>query len=67
MSRTSGPKVDCTCHLDATAKAELDVIVAVYRFVLFGRNSSKKAAETDGSDDAEDLNNDRTGTKVVPE
>jgi hypothetical protein len=43
------------------------VIVAVYRFVLFGRNASEKAAETDGSDDAEDLNNDRTGTKVVPE
>jgi hypothetical protein len=67
MSRTSGTRVDCASRLDATAEVELDVIVAVYRFILFGRNTSKKAAVIDGSDDAEDLDNERTDTNVVPE
>jgi hypothetical protein len=67
MSRTSGTRDDCASRLDATAEAELDVIVAVYCFILFGRNTSKKAAVIDGSDDAEDLDNERTDTNVVPE
>ena len=67
MSRTSGTRVNRASHLDATAEAELDVIVAVYRFVLFESSASKKAITPDGSDDAEDLDNDRTDTKAVPE
>jgi hypothetical protein len=67
MSRTSSTRVDRASHLDTTAEAELDVIVAVYRFVLFGRSECKKAAAIDGSDDEEDLVNDRTDTNAVPE
>jgi len=67
MSRTSGTRIVCTTHLDATVEAKLDVIVAVYRFVLFGSDARKKAITPDGSDDAEVSDNDRTDTNVVPE
>jgi hypothetical protein len=53
MSRTSGIRVVCTSRLDTTVEAELDVIVAVYRFVFFGSNARKKAITPDGSDDTE--------------
>ncbi len=67
MSRTSGARVICTSRLDTTVEAELDVIVAVYRFVLFGSNARKKAITPDGFDDTEDVNNDRTDTNAAPE
>ena len=67
MSRTSGARVICTSRLDTTVEAELDLIVAVYRFVLFGSNARKKAITPDGSDDTEDVNNDRTDTNAAPE
>ena len=66
-SRTSGSRGDRASRLDATAEAQLDVIVAVYRFVLFGSDASKKAAVVDDSDDAEVSENDRTDTNAAPE
>jgi hypothetical protein len=67
MSRTSGTRVDSASQLDATAEAELDAIAAVYRFVLFGSNASKKAITVDGSDETEVSDNDRTDTTAAPE
>ena len=67
MSRTSGTRVDCASRLAATAEVELDVIVDVYRFVLFGSDASKKVAVTDGSDDREGFDDDSTDAKVVSE
>ena len=66
-SRTSGSRGDHASRLDATAEAQLDVIVAVYRFVLFGSDARKKAAVIDDSDDAEVSENDRTDTNAAPE
>ena len=67
MSQTSGTRGDCASHLDAKVETQLDMIVAVYRFVLFESNSSKKAAKPDGSDDTEVSDNNRTDTNAVPE
>ena len=55
MSRTSGLRIACATRPDAMAEAELEVLVAVYRFLLLRGNANKKATEPEGSDDAEDL------------
>jgi hypothetical protein len=47
---------------DATAEGELAALAACYRFLL-NCHERKKAAHSDGPDNAEDLQSDRIATK----
>ena len=51
---------------DTTPEGELNALAAAYRFIL-DCHAKKKATRPGGPDDAEDLENDRTATKLIPE
>jgi hypothetical protein len=51
---------------DATPEGELNALAAAYRFIL-DCHTKKKVTRPSSPDDAEDLENDRTATDVIPE
>ena len=65
MSRASGTQIVYAPHPNTNDDGELNALVAVYRFLLFEK--CKKAARPGGPDDAEDLENDRTDTRIIPQ
>jgi hypothetical protein len=62
----SNPRIVYQSRTDATVRGELAALAAAYRFIL-DCHDKKKATRPGGPDDAEDLDNARTATEIVPE
>jgi hypothetical protein len=62
----SNPRIVYTPHPNATPETELSALAAAYRFIL-DCHAKKKATSPGGPDDAEDMENDRTATEIIPE
>ena len=62
----NNPRIVYRSRADATPEGELSAICAAYGFIL-DCFANKKATRPGGPDDAEDLENDRTTTKIIPE
>ena len=60
------PRIAYTPRPDATPETELSALAAAYCFILELR-AKKMATCPGGPDDAEDLENDRTATEIIPE
>jgi hypothetical protein len=64
VSKSSAAQIIYAPRADATAGAELSALSAVYRFILFESNASKKAAGAGGPDDVrKDLDDAHTATQ----
>jgi hypothetical protein len=50
---------------EATLEGELNALAAAYRFIL-DCHAKKKATSPGNPDDAEDVDNDRTATEIIP-
>ena len=61
----SNPRIIYTPRPGATPEGEVAALVSIYRFILFESSARKKAARPGGPDDAEESNNDRTGTTSI--
>ena len=61
MLQTSGPQTAYTSHSDASAKAELNALVAVYRFVL--RKRKIEGSSATAHDDRKEIGNAPARTK----
>jgi hypothetical protein len=51
---------------DAALEGKRDALAAAYRFIL-DCHAKKKATSPGGPDNAEDMENDRTATEIIPE
>lgn len=60
----SKPRITYIPHPDTTHDQKLDVLAAVYRFVL-ECHAEKKAAGQSGPDDAKEIDDDRA-TRIIP-
>ena len=50
----------------ATPEGDLNALVSAYRFIL-ACHASKKASQPECSDESEDLEDDRSNTKSIPQ
>jgi hypothetical protein len=62
----SDPRVTYSPRPDSTPEAELDALAAVYRYLLFETDASKRAARPTAPNEAKGLEHDRPAQRILP-
>jgi len=63
----SDPHVTYTPRPDATPEAEVDALAAVYRYLLFETDASKRAARPTAPNETKGLEHDRPAQRILPQ